>query len=264
MIAVISDIHGNFWALQAVLHDLDRLGPSQVIVAGDLALGGPRPGDCLTLIRQRGYPAIRGNTDEWLTKAPGEITDAITWTSAQLPDSDRRYLVSLPFLWRYPDDAGDLVVVHATPWSIADAVGPDAPEDIVSRVFAETGAAAVVYGHIHIAYVREALGKVLVNAGSVGLPFDGDQRASYVLMEARSGKWEATPPVWPTMWQPPPRRLAAVRIRIGTALRGVWNGPPLHEELHFLHFLTKTARIGRSFPAKCLIFGESRVISSDF
>jgi hypothetical protein len=84
-------------------------------------------------------------------------------------------------------------VVHAAPWSIADLVGPDAPEEVVSRVFEETGAAAVVYGHIHVAYVREAVGKLLVNAGSVGLPFDRDQRASYVLMEARGGKWGVTP-----------------------------------------------------------------------
>src|SRR5438445_166212 len=50
MIAVISDIHGNLWALQAVLQDLDRLSPSQVIVAGDLALGGPRPAECVELV----------------------------------------------------------------------------------------------------------------------------------------------------------------------------------------------------------------------
>ena len=79
MIAVISDFHGNLWALQAVLQDLDRLGPSQVIVAGDLALGGPRPAECVELVRRRGYPAIRGNTDEWLSSAPDAITDAISW-----------------------------------------------------------------------------------------------------------------------------------------------------------------------------------------
>src|SRR5439155_1003877 len=95
MIAVISDIHGNLWALEAVLQDLDRLGPSQVIVAGDLALGGPRPAECVEFVRRRGYPAIRGNTDEWLTSAPDSVTDAIGWAATQMSDADRRYLAGL-------------------------------------------------------------------------------------------------------------------------------------------------------------------------
>ena len=191
MIAVISDIHGNLWALEAVLQDLDRLGPSQVIVAGDLALGGPRPAECVEFVRRRGYPAIRGNTDEWLTSAPDSVTDAIGWAATQMSDADRRYLAGLPFLWRIPHGAGDLVVVHATPWSISDVVPPDAPEPVVRRVFADTAAAAVAYGHIHIAYVRELGDKLLVNPGSVGLPFDGDQRASYATLSVEGDRWRA-------------------------------------------------------------------------
>lgn len=190
-IAVISDIHGNLHALEAVLQDLDRLGPSQVIVAGDLALGGPQPAECVELIRRRGYPAIRGNTDEWLTSAPEAITDAISWAAAQLPEDGRRYLAGLPFLWRVPHAVGDLVVVHATPWSISDVVSPDAAEAVVRRVFADTAAAAVAYGHIHIAYEREFGNKLLVNPGSVGLPFDGDQRASYATLTVEGDRWRA-------------------------------------------------------------------------
>ncbi len=192
MIAVLADIHGNLWALQAVLQDLDRLGPSRVIVAGDLALGGPSPADCVALIRRRGFPAIRGNTDEWLTRKPGAIADGITWAAAQLSDADRAYLAGLPFLWRLSDPAGDLVVVHATPWSIADVVAPDAPAPLVDRVFTEAAASAVVYGHIHIAYIRQDGRRLLVNTGSVGLPFDGDRRASYAILTTESGAWRAT------------------------------------------------------------------------
>src|SRR3989454_12664767 len=102
MIAVISDIHGNLWALQAVLQDLDRFGPSQVIVAGDLALGGPRPAECVELIRRRGYPAIRGHTDGLLASAPDSITDAIGWGATPLSDAGRRYLAGRPLLLRSP------------------------------------------------------------------------------------------------------------------------------------------------------------------
>src|SRR3989442_5042072 len=127
MIAVISDIHGNLWALQAVLQDLDRLSPSQVIVAGDLALGGPRPAECVELVRRRGYPAIRGNTDEWLSSAPDAIMDAISWASAQLSDADRRDLAGLPFLWRMPHEDRDLVDMCTKTPSISDDGPPDGP-----------------------------------------------------------------------------------------------------------------------------------------
>lgn len=191
MIAVIADIHGNLWALEAVLAEIDRLSPSQVVVAGDLALGGPRPAECVELIRRRGYPAIRGNTDEWLTKRPARVTDGISWAAARLSDEDRQYLADLPFLWRHEAPPGDLVVVHATPWSIGDLVEPDAPESLVLRIFQDTQASAVTYGHIHKAYVREFHGKILVNSGSVGLPFDGDQRSAFVLLRPDSDRWKA-------------------------------------------------------------------------
>lgn len=192
MIAVISDIHGNLWALEAVLRELDRMHPAQVVVGGDVALGGPKPAECVTLIRRRGYPTIRGNTDEWLTKAPARITDPISWSSAQLSEEDRRFLAELPFLWRHQDQAGALVVIHATPWSISDVIRPDAAEHEVRRVFQEADAAAVVYAHIHQAYIREVAGKLLVNTGSVGIPFDGDWRASFATLASGGGRWKAS------------------------------------------------------------------------
>lgn len=189
MIAVISDIHGNLRALEAVLAEIDRLAPAQVVVGGDLALGGPRPAECIELIRRRGYTSIRGNTDEWLTKAPARVTDAISWTASRLSDDDRQFLAELPFLWRQQSAAGDLAVIHATPWSISDVVSVDAAEPLVARVFTETKASAVVYAHIHHAYVREFHGKILANSGSVGLPFDGDQRAAFIVMRPDSQRW---------------------------------------------------------------------------
>jgi putative phosphoesterase len=192
LVAVISDIHGNLAALAAVFQELDRLGPSEVVVAGDLALGGPRPHECVDLIRRRGYPTIRGNTDEWLTKPPQRVTDGISWCAARLTADDRAFLAGLPFLWRREAESGDLVVVHATPWSLSDVIRPDAPAHEVRRAFEESGAAALVYGHIHTAYVRSFEGKLLVNGGSVGVPFDGDWRASFVTLVPSEAGWQAT------------------------------------------------------------------------
>ena len=85
-----------------------------------------------------------------------------------------------------------LVVVHATPWSISDVIRPDAAEHEVRRVFQEADAAVVVYGHIHQAYIREVLGKLLVNTGSVGVPFDGDWRASFATLTSDGSRWKAS------------------------------------------------------------------------
>ena len=149
----------------------------------------------MSLIRRRGYPAIRGNTDEWLTKAPAKITDGISWCAAHLSEEDRRFLAELPFLWRREDAAGDLVVVHATPWNVTDVIRPNAPAHEIQRAFEEAQAAALVYGHIHIAHIRELDGKLLVNAGSVGSPFDGDWRASFATLTSDGTKSDpARPP----------------------------------------------------------------------
>lgn len=191
MIAVISDIHGNLAALEAVLREIDRLGPSEVVVAGDLALGGPRPHDCVELVRRRGYPAIRGNTDEWLTRLPMTATDAVGWCATHLHEEDRAFLAALPFLWRRESPAGDMVVVHATPWSVSDVIRPEAPAHEVRRAFDESHAAALVYGHIHTGYIRSFEGKLLVNTGSVGLPFDGDWRASFATLVPTASGWQA-------------------------------------------------------------------------
>jgi predicted phosphodiesterase len=191
VIAVISDIHGNLWALQAVLAELDRRRIEQVVVGGDLALGGPRPAECVESIRRRGYPVIRGNTDEWVTRRPQAVTDGITWCAAHLAEDDRRFLAGLPFLWRREGPQGDLVVVHATPWSIGDVVRADAPAPVVARVFTEASASAVVFGHIHTPFVRESPHGLLVNSGSVGLPFDGDWRASFALLDPSGEGWTA-------------------------------------------------------------------------
>jgi predicted phosphodiesterase len=192
-VAVLSDVHGNLTALRAVLADIDARGPFDVIVnAGDLACGGPRPREAVDLLASRGFPTVVGNTDEWVAGAPGGPEALVAWTRSRLRPEQLQYLRGLPRAHRVePPDGPPLVVVHATPTSTTDVVEPDAPPDLVARLFDEAGARTLVYGHIHRAYVREVAGGLLVNAGSVGFPFDGLPHAAWAALWTEDGRWRA-------------------------------------------------------------------------
>ncbi len=188
-VAVFSDVHGNAVALQAVLRDIEAQRPDRVVCAGDLAFGGPEPEAAVVRIKALGIPCIRGNTDEWLTpgsSARGE--PIIAWLHKALSAASRRYLAGLPFEHRLDD----LLVVHATPWSISDLIPKDADQAMLRRVLSEARASTVVYGHIHHGWIGQVPDEgLVVNTGSVGFPFDGDPRSSYALLERHAAGWTA-------------------------------------------------------------------------
>lgn len=188
-VAVFSDVHGNRPALHAVLADIDAQRPDVTVCGGDLAFGGPDPEGSVQRVIALAAPCIRGNTDEWLTPDATERDPIVEWTRSRLSAASRAYLGTLPFAHRIDD----LAIVHATPWSISDLIPKDAGATRIRHVLAEARAAAVVYGHIHQAWIGHAPGAgLLVNSGSVGFPFDGDPRPSYALLDQASGVWRAS------------------------------------------------------------------------
>lgn len=187
-VAVFSDIHGNRAALDAVLEHMAALGPDHVVCGGDLAFGGPDPEAAVARVIALGVPCVRGNTDEWLVPGATEREPITEWTRDHLSPASREYLSALPLEYRLDD----LLVVHATPWSISDVVPKDAGPRHLRRLLDEGGATVVVYGHIHLGWIgRLPGGRLVVNSGSVGFPFDGDPRASYALLERAADGWSA-------------------------------------------------------------------------
>lgn len=195
-IAVISDIHGNLTALEAVLADLRSVAPDAVVLGGDLADGGARPVEVLDRVRGLGWRGVLGNVDEMLfrpaaleafaaqSKAPAAMWEAIranaAATRAALGGDRLAWLAGLPGEVR--EDG--LAVVHARPADCWRAPGIDTSEAELAGTYDPLGAAVVVYGHTHLPGARRlANGLTVANAGSVGLPFDGDPRASYALVE---------------------------------------------------------------------------------
>jgi predicted phosphodiesterase len=183
--AILSDIHGNLPAFEAVLADVEHAAPDQVWCGGDLAWAGPWGAECVSVVRDRGWPTVRGNTDVWITGDAQGIDGAeeraeveALAAAHELSEDDRRWLLGLPLGHTGP---GSILMVHGTPASPFDAPMPDgAPAEFEPY---ENQGTLVVYGHIHRAFMRRlAGGTIVANSGSVGLPMDGDT-ACYLIVD---------------------------------------------------------------------------------
>jgi predicted phosphodiesterase len=194
-IAIVSDIHGNRRALDAVLADLHEVAPDLVVHGGDLSSGGAHPAEIVDQIQSLGWPGVCGNTDEMLW-APARLSDfavtvpqlanvfqrvedTIPWTVANLGADRLRCLENLPA--RYVQ-AG-LALVHASPGDYWRAPSPNATEVEFRKVYAPLEAKTVVYAHIHVPFVRNFEGWTIANTGSVSQSYDGDTRASYLVID---------------------------------------------------------------------------------
>jgi predicted phosphodiesterase len=198
-IAVISDIHGNQVALEAVLRDLENQPDiSQIIVAGDLCLNGPRPREVLSIVQGLGCPVVQGNVDADVarqnTQNRARKQDIVGWTREQIGTDGIAYLASLPFYHLVINDQGtDLLVVHANPLDQEEAIystTPDSRLEVLLGNLAPT-IGVVAFGHYHVAYQRRWRHLLLVDVGSCGLPRDGDTRASYAILTWQGNTWQA-------------------------------------------------------------------------
>ena len=194
-IAIVSDIHGNCRAFDAVLAELREVAPDLTIHGGDLCFGGAHPAEIIDQIRSLGWPGVCGNTDEMLW-APNRLTefattlpqlaavfqrvqDTIRWTVERLGAERLRWLEQLPA--RYIRE--DLTLVHASPDDCWRAPMPNATEDEFRKVYATLNPKTVVYAHIHVPFIRHFVGWTVANTGSVSHSYDGDARASYLLID---------------------------------------------------------------------------------
>lgn len=186
-IAVISDVHGNLTALDAVLADLEEVRPDLVVHGGDLALTGPDPVEVVDRVRELGWPGVMGNTDAAIAD-PETIEPPMRGfmgpTSARsremLGEERVDWLAALPMEWRH----GDLALVHAVPGDYWEVVKPDDSDERLRETYGPLGTRLAVYGHIHIPYVRTVGDLTVANSGSLSLAMDGDLLAKYLIIES--------------------------------------------------------------------------------
>ncbi|MGN7455404.1 metallophosphoesterase family protein [Paenibacillus pasadenensis] len=184
-IAILSDVHGNMPALEAVLADIRARGISRIVCLGDLAGKGPEPAEAVDEVRSSCETVIRGNWDEFLGLPTDDET--LRWHQERLGPERLRYLRELPFCAELRLGGRLIRLVHASPQSVYRRVQPwDSPEDRASMFDPPDGCSgrpdALGYGDIHQAYAQYVDGRLLFNCGSVGNPLDLPQ-ASYAIVE---------------------------------------------------------------------------------
>ncbi|GAB4581019.1 MAG: metallophosphoesterase family protein [Anaerolineales bacterium] len=222
-LAVFSDIHGNRFALEAVLSAISKDGHFDALVAaGDLALGGSDPAGCIDLLKEAHVLAVYGNTDKYLTepenpppdelhrKKWGRLRAQVDWALSRLGPDRVAWLKTIPFELLFsppPDFEDDLLIFHANPKNIIDFIFPPPdqqpdyfehiiqPDDdpnlakLMKRVTARTCA----FGHLHITSIRRWREYTLVNVAPCSLPsLEKDPRARYTVFYWETGAWKIT------------------------------------------------------------------------
>jgi predicted phosphodiesterase len=201
---VLSDIHANRPALEAVLAEVDARAPTHVVVAGDIINRGPHPRCCLERILERRathhWQVLRGNHEDFVileADAPRRGTEWEQKLYAHTRWTLRHVRDLVPALRELPDrvvlhapDGSELRFLHASMRSNRHGLYAHMSEDDVGELIAPAPPVLIV-GHTHIPFVRTIGQSLVVNAGAVGLPFDGDPRASFALLEWEAGRWRA-------------------------------------------------------------------------
>jgi putative phosphoesterase len=177
-VAALYDVHGNVHALEAVLVDVDGAGVDAIVFGGDLA-SGPFPRETVELIRSLDAVCVRGNADRLDSPAMNpEWDDARRWVEQRLDDEQIAWLAELPF----SAVLDDTLYVHATPQDNETVVTELTPDDRLAEFLGGVEQSRVVAGHTHMQFERRVGDVLFVNAGSVGMPYEEDPGAYWVLI----------------------------------------------------------------------------------
>lgn len=204
LLAVLSDIHGNLAALDAVLGELERERVDELVCLGDVALG-PEPEETVSRVRALGCGVVMGNWDAWVLEGfpPAQedpwrrFIEQGKWWARKLSTEDRAFLRTFVPRIELALDGVPALCFHGSPFSHDEMILATTPHDELLRLLAGFDHPLMLAGHTHVQLVRVIEGKLLVNPGSVGLPFRGlplgelqliSPWAEYALVQIEGGR----------------------------------------------------------------------------
>lgn len=209
-IALIADIHGNLTALAAALDALRQDDPDQIICLGDVLVTGPQPQAALARVRELGCPVIMGNMDEWVlhpkpftirSQADQILYDIELWGAQQLSEADKTFIRTfLPTLAVDLGHGRSLLCFHGSPRRNTEPILATTTDNDLAEKLGDHQAALFAGGHTHTPLLRRFRNSLILNPGSVGLPFfmrpDGQRVnpawAEYALVTAANGRLDVT------------------------------------------------------------------------
>jgi putative phosphoesterase len=211
-LALMGDVHANLPALRAVLNAIAAVGLEQGLCTGDLVMRGDHPEECVSLVRELGWPCVMGNTDRKVANRRRRSKDdpkasrvgSRAWSTNQLSAASMRYLGALPLVRRASLRGLTVVLMHGAPDDPRGGVGEWTPEDELVHLARDLKADCIVSGHTHRPLIRQVDGCLFVNPGSVGEALEGDRRPSWAWLEASRRGLTAT-------LERVPEKLATVR-----------------------------------------------------
>ena len=192
-VAAMYDIHGNLPALQAVLREIEPEGVDTIVVGGDVAWG-PFPAETIDVLRNVEHAKlIRGNADREVARRLGvedgldDVTAAINeWVADQLMDDQREWLANLDMTFATKvHGLGPVLFCHGSPRSDEEVITPISPAQRLAEALRDVTPRIVVCGHTHMQFERDVGQHHVINAGSVGMPYEGRSGAYWALLGPR-------------------------------------------------------------------------------
>jgi predicted phosphodiesterase len=202
-LAILSDIHGNLPALEAVLSDVKNFAVDQIIIAGDVINFGPFSNQTAKIVIENNWPVIRGNNEYFLLdsntpRAPAEWSDPILfaptiWTVQQFNLNLKNVISTWPdtINLRF-NDTPPIQIFHGTPDSPWESIFWTMTDEEIENLLSSVEANYVICGHTHLPMDRKSGRWQIFNPGSVGVPLDGILSASYMILEGDKQGWRPT------------------------------------------------------------------------
>ena len=203
-IAVISDIHGNFDALEAVMNDIKNEECEKVYVLGDYAMAGPEPSTTVDWFFKKqfdkNFSMIQGNTDSMIANFSDEIYETIKNSAPIMAEAlkndvktlnsiQKDFLKNLPIQLQLIEDGVKILLVHGSPRKNNEDILPDTPLEVVEEMLENVEADVVLCGHTHLPCGFQTSKKqTVVNVGSVGRPFTENPKSCYLKLTISNGK----------------------------------------------------------------------------